>query len=173
MQRTTYRAGLLVLAPALLVGGCVTTTVGDAGTSFGYAWWVGCAVLAAFGAATVIGIRLLPRHKWLGLVLVVAGLVLAPIGFLERVDVDANGFSVRSGIWGRTATHDIAFDTLLSIAIGQEDTGGKASRRIGVLVMTRKDGSVERFALNNDVKIEGAKEIIKQASARRVPVRKS
>ena len=164
----------LILIACLLCGGCVTKTVGDSGTSIQYVWWGAFGVLALCLAPIVIGIGLRPKMKWPRIGFIVGGLVatvfIAPVGFLERVLVDGKGFSVHSGIWGKTANHEIAFDKLRSIAIGQEDTGGKSSRRIEVLIMTGKDGSIERFPLNNDVKIEGAKAIIKQAAARQIPI---
>jgi hypothetical protein len=110
----------------------------------------------------------------LALLLVVAGpaaaLVFAPSLLFENVFVDGRGCKITSGFWGMTANLEIEFDSVKSIRIAQEETGGRHSRRIDVLYFEMRSGQVARFPLNNDVKTEAGKEIVVRAGQRGIPL---
>ena len=54
----------------------------------------------------------------------VAALGFGPSLFWERVYVHDQGFEVTSGIWGMTANQEVKFDSVTSVRIEEEKTGG-------------------------------------------------
>jgi hypothetical protein len=104
------------------------------------------------------------------LIVGVLGLLIAPMLFFERTHVNDQGVDVHSGIYGMTANLNVNFDSVNSIRVAQEETGGRRSRQIEVLYFDMKGGESARFPLNNDVKIEAGKEIVARAAKRGIPV---
>lgn len=153
----------------LFLAGCVTSTKGENGLRFHFEWWVPIVVLIAGIAFVPIGIAVRSyssRTGW-GLTILgpIAALGFAPSLFMEQVLVHDRGFDVRSGIWGMTANQNVDFDSVTSVRLAQEETGGRRSRQIEVLYFDKKSGESARFPLNNDLKIEAAKEIITRAGS--------
>lgn len=171
------RSGLqicLMAACCLLLAGCVTRSDSDAGASFHYEWWLPLSVLVAGVAFVPIGLGLRKQSERLGWGLIIAGplavLMFAPSLFLERTLVSDQGFEVRSGIWGMTANQKVDFNAVRSLRIAEEETGGRRSRQIEVLYFDLLSGPAARLPLNNDVKIEAAKEIVTRLTQRGVPL---
>ncbi len=165
---------IIPLMLAALCSGCVSSSVDGPAVTYHYSlWWAFC-ILPAFLSTVPIGLLVRKRNTLYGWLIIAAGaasvVAFAPIAFQESVLVDPGGFHVRSGFWGMTARLDVAIDAVQSIAVVQEDTGGRHSRVIDVLVLTMKDGASARLAVNNDVKVEGTKEILARARTRRIPI---
>lgn len=164
----------LPLCLVFLAAGCVSqSTSGDVTNTY-YSWWMPILVIVLGVVAVPIGLatrRAIPRLGW---TLLIGGplavVLIAPQMLFERVSVDGAGVNVRSGIWGMTANLSVRFDGIRQIRIVEESTGGRRSRQIEVLYFDRDGGEPQRFALNNDVKIEGAKAILARANARGIPV---
>lgn len=158
----------------LALAGCVTRSSDGVAVTVGYAWWLPLGIALAGLAAIPIGFLWRRKSARLGWVLMTFGpagaIMFAPSLFLERTVVDATSVTVRSGIWGRTAGLDVDLQALQSIRIETEMTGGKGNRRIEVLVFVGKNFTSFRLPLNNDVKIEGAKEIVARAKQLRIPL---
>jgi hypothetical protein len=153
----------------LFLVGCVTSKNGDKGMSFQYEWWVPIVVFIAGIVFVPVGIAVRNysnRTGW-GLMILgpIAALGFAPSLFMEQVLVHDRGFDVRSGIWGMTANQKVDFDAVTSVRLTQEETGGRRSRLIEVLYFDQKSGSPARLPLNNDLKIEAAKEIVTRTAA--------
>ena len=165
---------LLTAAGCLFLAGCVTKSVGNAGTSVHYARWLPIAIFLVGLVAVPVGLVLRKHTGRLGWGLIIIGplaaLMFAPSLFLERVVVSDDGFESHSGIWGMTAGANVDFDSVTSIRIAEEKTGGRRSRWIEVLYFEMKAGEDVRLPLNNDVKIEAAMEIIERAAQRGIPV---
>ncbi len=164
----------LVAIGCLVSSGCVTKSVSDAGTSVHYDWWLPIGILVAGILFVPMGWVAKEHSARFGWGLIIAGPILAlvfgPSMLLERVLVRDNGFDVHSGIWGMTAKQTVDFDSVKSCRIVEEDTGGRRSRRIEVLLFDRDSGPAARLPLNNDVKIEARKEILLRASQLGIPV---
>jgi hypothetical protein len=156
----------------LSVAGCAVQSASDAGVRFHYSLWVPAITLLIGFACIPIGllfIRSDRRLAWGSMIIgPLAAIVMAPTFGLERVWVDDQGFTSNSGIFGMTSVSSVKFDTVNSMRITQEETGGRRSRLIEVLYFDTKGGESIRFPLNNDVKIESAKEIIVRAQKRGV-----
>jgi hypothetical protein len=170
-----YRCGLLLAFCCLLVTGCVTKSVSESGTTFHYQWWLPIGVFLGGLVAVPGGFGLKGWSERLGWGLIILGplaaLVLAPSLFFERVFVDKKGFEVHSGIWGMTSTEKVVFDSVQSIRLTQEMSGSRRSRReIEVLYFDLKTGSATRFPLNNDIKIEAAKQIVETVAGLGIPL---
>ena len=168
-------SGSLAFAPlCLLMTGCVTSSVSAAGTRFHYAWWLPLGLFMAGLVFIPIGLALTKQSARFGWGLMIAGpiaaLAFAPSLFLEQVTVTDKVIDVRSGIWGMTANQTIDFDSVKTLRIAQEATGGRNSRLIEVLYFDMKNGSNAKFALNNDVKIEAGKHIVRTMLTRDIPV---
>jgi hypothetical protein len=164
-----------LLAPTcLFLAGCVTKSGGDGGSTYHYEYWLPALIVLGGLACVPLGLAVRMRSGRFGWALLIMGpligLAIGPSLFLERVHVDARGFEVRSGIWGMTSNANVAFDALRSCRIAQEETGGRRSRQIEVLYFDVNTGPTVRLALNNDVKIEAAKEIVFHVAARGVPM---
>jgi len=174
LNQPWLRFGLL--APGLLLlSGCVSKSVSDSEATFRYSLWLPISILVAGVVFVPIGLAVRQIKAALGWILMIAGpivaLAFAPSLVLERVVVNDQGFAVHSGIWGMTANLEVAFDSVKSCRIAQEQTTGKrSSRLIDVLFFHRGAAPPARFPLNNDVKIEAGKEIVARLSRQRIPV---
>lgn len=175
-MRNTSRRLLWLLVPSLLwIAGCVTQSASGAGTSYHYQWSLPIGIFIGGVLCVPIGLVLRSssaRFGW-GLTILgpLAALIFAPSLMMERTTVDEQGFHVRSGFFGATATQDVAFDSVASMRVTQETTGSRRSRRqIEVLYFSMKSGPEVRLPLNNDVKIEAAKDIVTRLRQRAIPM---
>ena len=124
---------IIPLMLAALCSGCVSSSVDGPAVTYHYSlWWAFC-ILPAFLSTVPIGLLVRKRNTLYGWLIIAAGaasvVAFAPIAFQESVLVDPGGFHVRSGFWGMTARLDVAIDAVQSIAVVQEDTGGRHSPR--------------------------------------------
>lgn len=70
------------------------------------------------------------RFGWALLVLGPLGAILgAPSFFRDRVVVDDSKFSMRSGIWGLTSTHEVVYADLQRVRATSEESVGRRGRR--------------------------------------------
>jgi len=130
-------------------------------------------ILVGAVAAVPIGFALRSFSGRLGWGLMIGGVILAivaPSFFFESVFVNDKGFDIHSGIFGMTANQKVEFGNLKSISVGTEMTTGRGAREIEVLHFDMRSGPSGKLSLNNDVKIEGAKEILPRAMRAGVPV---
>ncbi len=174
MQRAFRLRVWLIASCCLFLAGCVTKSAGETGTSFHYSRWLPLGVLVAGVAFVPIGIALRKHSARFGWALMILG-PIAAVGFapsllMEGVVVDDRGFDVRSGLWGMSANQTVEFEAVASLRIAQEETGGRHSRTIDVLYFQLKSGGSARLPLNNDVKIEAAKEIVARAQQTGIPL---
>ncbi len=156
------------------LSGCVTHSVRQDGISFHYEWWLpGSLFLGSIGVVP-IGLSLRQTQARWGYALLIGSpivaLVLGPSLLLEQVLVRDSGFEVHSGFWGMTANEQVKFESVVSCRLAQEKTTGKRPRMIEVLYFDLKDGAPVRLPLNNDVKIEAAKEIVVRIAKLGIPM---
>jgi hypothetical protein len=154
--------------------GCVRESVGEAGKTFAYELYV--PVLLFFGgiAAAVAGWYL--RGGRFGWVLMIGGVIstlgFAPSMFLDKVTVDDKHFTVRTGIWGLTNVHDVAYDNLTSVELTKEEKRGRRGRKSTsyYLLCHCKDGTSAKVPLNNQVCEAAAFDILTQIKDHNVPI---
>lgn len=167
---------LFWFAPLVLcAAGCVSQSDEGGRQVFQYELWVPLVTVLGGLLAIPVGLVLRGRVARLGWGLLIAGplltLVFAPSLFRERVSVGQEGFEVRSGIWGLTATHAIAFADVQEIRITSETTRSRSGRRTSYyLNCDLKNGGSSKVSINNAVTEAAADTILRQASAHRIPI---
>ena len=175
MPRSILYAGLAAIL-LLGLGGCVKEDVNGSTITVTNELWVPLASLVGGIAAAPAGWLLRKksaRFGWGLLImspLVVFGIV--PSLYLDRAVVDDDHFSLRTGIWGMTAVHDVKFADLNRIRlISEESTGRRGRKRTDYyLLCERKDGTTAKVPLGNKVAETAAPRLIERAQALNVPI---
>lgn len=171
MHRRT-RFLLLLLAMILATAsGCVEESESGSTRVFKYQLWVPLSVLLIGVVAGPAGWLL--RKQRYGWFLLIAGplaaIFFAPTLFLERVTLDDNTYSVRSGIWGMTAAHQVELSKLKQVTIQVEETRGRRGRKSKstYLVCENQDSSITKLSANNDVTRAAATHFLEKVEQRR------
>jgi len=166
------------LAAVVLSGasGCVHESSDGPTRTFTYELWVPASVLIGGLAAAPAGWFLRKssaRFGW-GLLFVapIAAIFFAPSLFLDRAVVDDNTFSLRTGIWGLTAVHEVRFDDLKTVRIIAEETSGRngSKRKNYYLICERIDGSTSKVPVNNNVAQAAAPRFLEKIADRGIPI---
>jgi hypothetical protein len=170
-QRLLWMGLLAVIATQ---AGCVRESVGEDGKTFTYELYVPALLFVGGIAAAVAGWYL--RSGRFGWVLMIGGVVstlgFAPSMFLDKVTVDNNHFTIRTGIWGLTNVKDVAFDNLKTVVLTKEETRGRRGRTSTsyYLLCHCKDGTSPKVPLNNQVCDAAALDILTQIKDHNVPI---
>ena len=168
-----YIFACLVLAA---LTGCVQKSANGSSHVFTYEIWVPLLVLMGgiVGAPAGWFVRHASARLGWGL------LILAPIGaiffapslFMEKVVVHDDALTVRSGIWGMTANHDVKFDNVQMVRLTSEEVRGRRGRKTTnyYLVFVQKDGSQAKVSINNNVTEAAAPLILEKMDDREIPI---
>lgn len=103
------------------------------------------------------------RIKWLLLIGgIAATLGAGPTFLFTKVEVRDDGFSVRNGIWGMTASADLNYDDITRVTYTREESRGRRGRRNINYYLTfyPKSGDPFKLAMGNDVVKAGVDELI-------------
>lgn len=166
------------LAAFLLLGlnGCVREDVdGSTITVTNELWAPLVALVGGIGAAPA-GWYLRKKSARFGWgLLILSPLVvfgIAPSLFLDRAVVDDTHFSLRTGIWGLTAVHEVKFADLSRIRLISEETTGRRGRKRTnyYLLCERKDGTSAKVPLGNQVAETAAPHLLERARALDIPI---
>ncbi len=175
MPRSIYYAGLATFL-LLGIGGCVREDVNGSTITVTNELWAPLVALVGGIAAAPAGWYLRKkstRFGW-GLLILspVAVVGLAPSLFLDRAVVDDTHFSLRTGIWGLTAVHEVKFADLTRIRlISEESTGRRGRKRTDYyLLCERKDGTSSKVPLGNKVAETAAPHLVERAQALNIPI---
>jgi hypothetical protein len=121
-RRTWLFAGFAAVVCALT--GCVDESTAGDKTTFTFSLWVPLAVVLGSIAATAVGAAVRTRNKRLGYVLLIGGPValvfVAPGIFLDRVDIDRNQLTVRTGFWFMPNVQEIDLREVKTIEVVAE-----------------------------------------------------
>ena len=175
MPRSIHCAAL----PALLllgVSGCVREDVNGSTITVTNELWAPFLALMGGVAAAPAGWFLRKKSNRIGWGLLIFSPILvvgiAPSLFLDRAVVDDTHFSLRTGIWGLTAVHDVKFADLSGIRLISEETTGRRGRKRTnyYLLCERKDGTSAKVPLANQVAETAAPYLIERAKALNVPI---
>ncbi|WP_442484867.1 hypothetical protein [Aeoliella sp. SH292] len=159
-----------------LASGCVEEKVDGTTHTFTYDWWIPTVMLLGGVLAIPIGLALRRTSSRFGWALIIGGpiaaLGVAPSLFLDRSVVDDQHFSVRSGIWGMTAIHDVDYDQLAHVRyIVEESTGRRGRKNLDYyLVCTHRDGSSSKIPMGNPCAEAAAVEFLRRATALNIPI---
>jgi hypothetical protein len=139
---------LLIACGGALLCGCVDESVQGETTVWTFAWWVPLAALVLAGAGGAIGWRVRKQWRRVGYGLLIgAGLTipfLAPMLMRDRVTVDAERFTLRTGFWFYPTRHDVRFDDLSRIELQETKRWSRTGRRVTyTLLCVRRRGGPE------------------------------
>lgn len=144
--------------------------------TFTYQFWVPLSVFLGGIVATGVGWfgrKSSSRFGWgLFAVGIIGTLVFAPSTLRDRAVVDDDGFSLRTGIWGLTAVHDVKFQDLKMVRITSEEVRGRrGSKRTNYYMMCeRKDGTTAKVPINAKVAQAALPYFVEKASQRGIPI---
>lgn len=137
--------------------GCVKETVEGETHVFTNELWVPLTALGGGLVAVPVGWLLRQVISKLAWALMIVGgisvLVIAPGLFLDRAAYNNDEFSLRTGIWGMTAVHDLKFADLAQVRYTSEERRGRRGRRSTnyYLVCRTKNGEEHKIPLGNPV----------------------
>jgi hypothetical protein len=126
--------------------------------------------------AAPIGWKLRERSARWGWIMLIGGpiaaLLIAPSIFLDRVSVNTEGFSRRSGFFGATAVQDVKFSELTGMRLRAEAERGRRGRRVTryYLYCDQKNGESTKLPLGNDVCEAAIRQILTAATASGVAI---
>ena len=162
----TVRFALLALA-ALAFTGCTTERVDGDTTIFTFAWWLPMLILVGGGVS--LGAGALLRENRYGWVLMIGGpiaaIFFAPSLWSDKVTLDHQHFTQRTGIWFMPRFQDVRFDDLASIDLTAETRRTRRGRSTSYyMVCHRKAGEDAKIPINDLMKGGAAKKIIAEAA---------
>jgi hypothetical protein len=166
------------IATILLLGvsGCVHESLDGQTRTFTYDLWVPLSVLMGGLVAVPAGWFLRKTSARFGWGLLVIGPVVAiffaPSLFRDRAVVDDATFSLRTGIWGLTAVHEVKFEDLKQVRlISEEVRGRRGSKRTNYyLLCERRDGTSAKVPANNKMAKAAAPHFLRRVSERGIPI---
>lgn len=174
-RRQLFMASFAALAICTLTG-CVQEKTDGSTHTFTYELWLPLVVLLVGMVVAPIGWMLRirsSRYGWSFLILgPVAAIGFAPSLFLERSVVDETGLSIRSGIWGLTAVHELKYAKLRTVSLTSEEVRGRrgSKRTKYYLNCNMSDGTTKKVQLGNNVSQSAAPYFLKEANERGIPV---
>ena len=166
------RPGILVLLALLcLVAGCYEKTTRADESVYHFAWWLRAVVIAAGLLMLPAGWLLRRRNQGLGVILMILAPVLlvivGPAMFNDRVVIDAEHFEARYGFWFSPSEHNVRFDDLREIRYVA--VRGARNRIKYEVQCVRKDGGTTVVHAGDLVR-NAVPEILSRAKAKKVPV---
>jgi hypothetical protein len=167
-----FAVGLVLLAAA----GCVRESDEQGTRVFQFALWVPVVIFLAGIAAAGIGFFVRKFHSRGGWALMIIGpfaaLGIGPSMMFERAAVSKDGFDFRTGIYGQTVVPTVQFADLTEIRYTTQTRMTRRGRSTThSLVCERKSGGPVTVPVNNPVATEAAKLVLKEAATRGVPIR--
>ena len=176
-QMLTRKSTLCLIAVLLLfTSGCVNETTDGAIQTFTYELWVPISVLVGGIVAGVAGWFLRGVLGNLGWGLLIGGpiaaIFFAPSLFQDRVVLDDSKLSMRTGIWGLTAVHEVQYDELKLVNIISEEVRGRRGKKSTnyYLECLRNDGTTAKVPINNAVGEAAAPHFLDRVSELGVPI---
>lgn len=166
-------AGLAVVFCTLFLTGCTNERVVGETTIFTFAWWVPLTILAAGMLAVAVGV--LTRHTRFGWAFLIGGPIaaffFAPSMWSDRITLDHDHFTMRTGFWMMPTTHDVRFDDLHSIDQIAESRRTRRGRSTSYyLHCHRKSGESSKVPINDLMKRGAYERILQEAIAHSVPI---
>ena len=160
----------------LNVAGCIHESSDGPTKTFTYELWVPLSVLLIGVVAVPSGWFLRKENEKLGWGLLVIGslasILFAPSLFRDRAIVDDSTFSLRTGIWGLTAIHEVKFQNLKQVRIVSEQVSGRRGmkRTNFYFLCERNDGTSVKVPVANNVSQAAAPYFLKRITDLGIPI---
>jgi hypothetical protein len=174
---TSRRWPLLLIAICILpLSGCVRETTEGSSLVFQNELWASALALVGGIVASIAGWFIRERSSRFGWTLLIGGPIvaigLAPSLFLDRATVDQNGLSLRVGLWGMSAVHDVKYDDLSQVRLVMEESRGRRGRtNINYYLMCEnKDGTFSKVPLGSKVAEAAAPHFLKEVALRDIAI---
>jgi hypothetical protein len=157
-----------------VLSGCVNQTAEAGQTTWKFAWWLPTVVLLGGLIAAPVGWLWRSKNNY-GWVLLIGGplaaAVFAPGLMADRVTVDDEHFTLRTGFWFAPTRHDIRFADVSRIDITSETRSGRRGRRTTsyYLVCHKTTGDSEKVPVGNLMEY-AVGDILATADERGIPV---
>ncbi|WP_428307356.1 hypothetical protein [Lacipirellula sp.] len=174
LARSGWRLPLLLAAVAFSTG-CIRETTEGTAHVFQNELWVPIVTFLG-GIAACVGGWFVKSHSerfgWAMIILgPIAAIGFAPSLYLDRAAVDDSGFSLRAGIWGMTAVHDVKYDSLRQIHLTKEESYGRRGKKVSYyMVCDRTSGEPAKISLGNQCAEAAAPLFLDAAQARGIPI---
>ncbi len=161
LSQPAVRLALVSLA-TLAFTGCTTERVDGDTTIYTFAWWLPLLVLAGGLLAFVVGLLMLGnRFSW---VLIIGGplasLFFAPSLWSDKVTIDKEHFTQRTGAWFMPKFQDVRFADLTSIDLISESRRTRRGRSTSYYMLCHRKGGEDAKIPVNDLMKQGAAESI-------------
>jgi hypothetical protein len=169
-MRNRLIGAVLVASGLCALSGCVREVERSGEHVFRYELWVPLTALLGGMVAAPAGWALRRRSARLGWGLLILGPIavfgVAPSLLCDRVSVDAEGFHVRTGIWGVTAVHDVKYDDVGTIRITAEQGRSRRGTHTNYYMnCDRKSGGSSKVPMSNAVTQASVEAILDGAKA--------
>ena len=168
----TVRFALLALT-ALAFTGCTTERVDGDTTVFTFAWWLPMLILV--GGVVSLGAGVLLRENRYGWVLMIGGpiaaLFFAPSLWSDKVTLNHDHFTQRTGLWFAPKFQDIRFADLTSIDLTAETRRTRRGRSTSYYMLCHcKSGEDAKIPINDLMKRKAAASILAEAAAHGITI---
>jgi hypothetical protein len=165
----------ILLAAVALAAGCIRETTEGTSHTFQNELWVPIVTFLGGIAAGVAGWFVKPHSHRFGWAMIILGPVaaigFAPSLYLDRATVDDSGLSLRTGLWGMTAVHDVKYDGLQQIRRTKEESRGRRGRNVSYYMLCeRTSGEPAKVPLGNQCSEAAAPLFLDGAQARGIPI---
>lgn len=164
--KPTVRLSLLTLATLALTG-CTTERVEGETTVFTFAWWLPLLILA--GGVLAAGIGVLIRQNRYGWILIIGGpiaaIFFAPSLWSDKVTLDRDHFTQRTGLWFAPRFQEVAFTDISRIDLTAETRRTRRGRSTSLyMICHRKGGEDAKIPINDLMKRGAAARILATAA---------
>jgi len=167
LSHSTVRLSFVALL-LLTFAGCTSERVDGDTTIFTFAWWLPTLVMAA--GALSFGIGVLLRENRIGWVLIIVGPIAAiffgPSLWNDKVTLNRERFTQRTGLWFAPKVHDVAFADITSIDLTSESRRTRRGRSTSYYMVCHcRTGQDATVSINDLMKQGAAAKILDVASS--------
>ncbi|HVP10395.1 MAG TPA: hypothetical protein VMV94_04310 [Phycisphaerae bacterium] len=159
-----------------LLSGCVRVTDDGDRQVIDYELWVPLVLLLGCLVAIPAGWFLRDTSQRIGWGLMILGVLFLITGvpsiWRDRVTIDAQKFTVRTGFWGVTSVHAVDFDDvqLMRLIVEEKTDSRGRSRTNEYLACQKKSGGIAKVPMSNEMCQTALPYILKAAEQRGISV---
>ena len=163
-------------AAACGICGCVRRSNVAGTTTYGFELWLPAMFFFGGIAACAFGWLLRRKIARLGWILIALGpistLIMAPNMFMDRVTVNNEGFTLRTGFWFYPTAHSVSFKDVKMLALSAEERRGRRGRKSTsyYLICHHKSGDIEKVPVGTLMQEGAIQRIIATANGQKIEI---